>query len=254
MSKIDEKSLNNSSKSRHRRGTICSNYSHSQVGKIKQKDMNANSNEQDHLTACQSKKRIPSQQHESDLSDNINNTSIDQTSKMNAEHLETKDQRKNTLLTDVEIELFKLLKQNYYKLVVELVNLCVQFDRRCNLKKSNANSKSRPMVRIMSERSQLMSEQSSPLKGRGQSLQGPNNMNNVPMGQQAPTMMSASSSRRSYMYQPQAAANESPSEQGFSKMNLFMQRLNKLRGEKMNIGALMRIVRSQKYEKLSENL
>lgn len=35
MSKIDEKSLNNSSKSRHRRGTICSNYSHSQVGKIK---------------------------------------------------------------------------------------------------------------------------------------------------------------------------------------------------------------------------
>ena len=37
-------------------------------------------------------------------------------------------------------------------------------------------------------------------------------------------------------------------------MTVFMQRLSKLRSEKMNLGALMRIVRSQKYEKLSDSL
>ena len=65
----------------------------------------------------------------------MNNSSIDQLTKGEAADnvLDSKDPKTNTLLTDVEIQLFKLLRQNYYKLVLELVNLCVQFDRRCNL-------------------------------------------------------------------------------------------------------------------------
>ena len=37
-------------------------------------------------------------------------------------------------------------------------------------------------------------------------------------------------------------------------MNNFMQKMVKIRQDKINVGALMRIVRSQKYEKLSDNL
>ena len=39
-----------------------------------------------------------------------------------------------------------------------------------------------------------------------------------------------------------------------SKMKIFMQKLNRLRNEKINVGSLMRIVRSQKYDKLSDSL